>query len=203
MEPSGTYYKVVSLLLQYPEAELAGELRGLADAVEAGGPAGGREAVRSFLGAFAEADPIGWQERYTAVFDLSPPTGLHMAYHAWGDGEKRAGALAELATLYRDAGFETVDGALPDELPLILEFLSERPRFAEAGPIRRCLAALETLVERLAGVWPPYGGLLKPLADAFAMPPEGAGRTSNPAERRFRPEGGAGDPPPGRPRRSS
>jgi nitrate reductase delta subunit len=103
------------------------------------------------------------QERYTAVFDIDPATTLNMTYHAFGDNEKRAAALAHLQHNYEQAGWERITGELPDYLPMMLEFLSICAHPEHAEPVWQCLQGMQPLVARLEKKAPVYAALLQPI----------------------------------------
>jgi nitrate reductase molybdenum cofactor assembly chaperone len=115
---------VLSVLLHYPDEELFNRLDEVASAADQLGSAEIESAIRAFINALNTQSLIQIQERYTAVFDIDPATTLNMTYHAFGDNEKRAAALAHLQHHYEQAGWERITGELPDYLPMMLEFLS-------------------------------------------------------------------------------
>jgi nitrate reductase delta subunit len=166
-----TILKALSLCLSFPEPELtaaAAEVRtALAPAAE--------PRVCAFLEQLAVRPLLELQEHYTAVFDLNPATSLNLTYHLMGDREERGSALAGLAGLYRQAGYEPVAGELPDYLPLVLEFLAESPG-AEGDPLLcRCLAGLPAVAGALRRSASPYAGLVDVLCELF---PAEAGSTA-------------------------
>ncbi len=115
--------QVLSVLLHYPDEDL---LNGLAEieSLAANLPLSEtKPAIQAFIGELKTQPLIRVQERYTAVFDMDPATTLNITYHAFGDNEKRAAALANLQHNYAQAGWIRVTGELPDYLPLMLEFL--------------------------------------------------------------------------------
>ena len=65
------------------------------------------------------------REEHVAIFDMDSKCSLSLAWHRYGDDPRLGRALAGLNELYRDAGFEPVQGLLPDYLPLVLEFGKE------------------------------------------------------------------------------
>lgn len=168
MPHTRTYCKLVSLLLQYPDDNYLRELPEIVAATEQLPRGQERAAIEAFLADLKEHSILHLQERYTAAFDLSPSTTLNMTYHHWGDGEKRAAALVALHRIYRDAGYDIDSGELPDYLPLVLEFLATGPDPLRSDPIQRCLANLDTIVDRLRPIAAPYAELLTPLAAAFS-----------------------------------
>jgi nitrate reductase delta subunit len=169
MQDASTYFKILSLLLQYPDAAYIRALPELTAAAGRLAPGPERAGIYSFLADVTARDVIQLQERYTAAFDLNPSTTLNMSYHRWGDGEKRAAALTRLQSRYRNAGYESVSAELPDYLPLMLEFMATVPGADHSVTIRQCLEGLDPMLERLGRIAPPYAQLLQPLAASFRM----------------------------------
>ncbi len=155
--------QVLSVVLHYPDEELFSRLDEIGSFAERLLSAEIQSAVQAYLHYLRAHAPIHVQERYTAVFDMNPATTLNVTYHAFGDNEKRAGALARLQHTYAQAGWERISGELPDYLPLMLEFLSICPHPAHTAPVWRCLQGLSPLVERLEKIEPIYAGLLRPI----------------------------------------
>ena len=85
---------------------------------------------------------------------------MNMTYHAFGDNEKRAAALAHLQHNYEQAGWQRITGELPDYLPLMLEFLSICPDPKHTAPVWQCLRGMQPLVERLEKKEPIYACLV-------------------------------------------
>jgi len=167
MQDKSIYFKVVSLLLQYPDEAYIGalpELKSVVDEIHRGQC---RAAIEAFIADVEIRSVLQLQERYTAIFDMSPSTTLNITYHLWGDGEKRARLLTRLQQMYAFAGFERTTAELPDFLPLMLEFMAAVPEARMSETIAQCVKGLETVVDRLREIAPPYAALLSPLADIF------------------------------------
>ncbi len=117
-------FKILSLLLRYPDrefAEMAGEIGEAAEEIFEGDDF---RRIGGFLNAISKKTLLELQERYCSAFDLNPSTCLNLAYHKHGDGKERGIALARLREEYESSGHETATSELPDFLPLVLEFLS-------------------------------------------------------------------------------
>jgi nitrate reductase delta subunit len=151
---------VVSLLLQYPDAETARAGREQAAALgrARSGPAA---AARGFVRA-TEGVPLSeLQRRYVETFDFDARASLHLTYHLYGDQRRRGEALIELKRRYAEHGLVLEDGCeLPDYLPVLLEFAELAP----GGAGRRLLAELREPLElvrgRLHELDSPYAALL-------------------------------------------
>ena len=89
-------------------------------------------------------------------------------------GRSPAWALAGLNELYRDAGFEPVQGLLPDYLPLVLEFFSAAPDWAR-------VVLLDGFGKELIGVYAAlearhpdssYVSLFRPIVAVLGLVPD-------------------------------
>ena len=172
MQEESKYFKIMSLLLQYPDEMYLELMAELASEVGQLQPSREKASIEAFLKDVKSHENIQLQERYTATFDLNPSTTLNMTYHKWGDGEKRAAAMRQLSRLYIDAGFEINNGELPDYLPLVLEFIATVPEAQRSEIIQQSLEALKTVVDRLRKISVPFAELLEPLAALFSSSKE-------------------------------
>jgi nitrate reductase delta subunit len=163
MQDERRYFKLVSLLLQYPDEAWFGALPELKSVVDAMPEGRRKTAIEAFIADLEGHSALEVQTQYTALFDMSPSTTLNVTYHLWGDGEKRARLLSRLQQTYTRAGFERTSSELPDFLPMMLEFMAAVPRVEWSEPIQKSLETLDTLIDRLKPVAAPYSGLLEPL----------------------------------------
>lgn len=119
-------YKILSLLLSYPNQELQrflpeaeGELQEEAllseDKI--------RE-IAEFCRGFVNTDLTDWQAEYVQLFDYSRSVSLHFFEHVKGDSKDRGQAMVDLMEFYRENGMKLTSGELPDYIPAFLEFLS-------------------------------------------------------------------------------
>jgi nitrate reductase molybdenum cofactor assembly chaperone NarJ/NarW len=155
--------QVLSVLLHYPDEDLLNGLEEI-ESLAANLPLSETtSAIQVFISELKTQSLIGVQKRYTAVFDMDPATTLNITYHAFGDNEKRAAALAYLQHNYEQAGWERVTGELPDYLPLMLEFLAVCAHPGHAAPVWQCLQGMPPLVARLEKEAPVYAALLQPI----------------------------------------
>ncbi len=156
--------QVLSVLLHYPDQDLLNGLDEIESFVAHLPLSETKPAIQAFINDLKTQPLIGVQERYTAVFDMDPATTLNITYHAFGDNEKRAAALAYLQHNYEQAGWTRVTGELPDYLPLMLEFLSVCADPRHAQPVWQCLQTMPPLIARLEEKAPIYAALLQPIA---------------------------------------
>jgi nitrate reductase delta subunit len=156
-------YKLLSILLRYPDdvvlihrEEVAGAVHELPDSAE-------KQAMEDFLEHWLGADAHRLQAEYTATFDFRGRGNLYLSYYTYGDQRLRGQALAEIKQVYEAAGYELESTELPDHLPLVLEFAAAEP---EAGG--RLLAgfrgAIELIHRSLGRDESPYAPLVEALA---------------------------------------
>jgi nitrate reductase molybdenum cofactor assembly chaperone NarJ/NarW len=117
-------FKVLSMLLNYPEERLIEARQELGDVVNEFSNSIVKLKCSDFLAYLDETPLLKLQEEYTRLFDFNPATCLNLTFHECGESKGRGFALANLSRLYKDAGYELATGELPDYLPLVLEFLS-------------------------------------------------------------------------------
>jgi len=157
--------RLLSLLLHYPDDDLLGHLEDIEAMAQTRccGPV--KTAVDAFVGYLKAHSSIRLQENYTAAFDMNPSTTLNLTYHAYGDNEKRAAAMARLKQIYEACGWQPTTGELPDYLPLMLEFLSVCPNSQYIDLIWEPFCGLKDYLARLGQSAPAYAALLQPLVD--------------------------------------
>ena len=161
--------KLISCLLHYPDESLLRWLPAFKQILNEIESVSARNRYDQILSYFEQIPLIQLQEQYTETFDLSPSNCMNLTYHRWGDTEKRGPALAHLEDIYLTAGFERISSELPDFLPLILEFISERPHVANSEIIPLYGTVVEELAERLGQTGNPYSLLFEQLIDIFGL----------------------------------
>lgn len=145
--------KALSLILSYPTRELQAATPEIGGVLAADGrlTAAARRALRPLVGALGGDDIYDLEERYVALFDRSRTLSLNLFEHVHGESRDRGGAMVSLLETYRAGGFEPATTELPDHLPVLLEFLANRPD-AEAREVladaAHIFAALEKRLER-------------------------------------------------------
>lgn len=125
--------KALGALLTYPTTELQAaspEIRAVVVA-EPLFPETDAAGLHKLIDEIAARDILDLQERYVALFDRGRATSLNLFEHVHGESRERGPAMVDLMKVYENAGFSLASSELPDYLPLILEFLSQRP-FTEA-----------------------------------------------------------------------
>jgi nitrate reductase delta subunit len=131
-------FKAFSALLSYPSAEMREALPEIAAVIEASALVAPREreGLAQLIAEIGEGELLAAEERYVDLFDRGRALSLHLFEHLHGDGRDRGAAMVELKQLYEAAGFELASSELPDYLPVVLEYLSQR----DMGEAREMLA---------------------------------------------------------------
>ena len=153
-------YKLLSVLLRYPDQRLVDAYDELATAVDALPRSPQRDSLSRFLAYLAANSQSELERRYVETFDLRRRSGLYLSYYLHGDTRKRGMALLRLKRLYAAAGLELTSGELPDYLPMILEFAALAPDDAGETLLREHRAAIELLRAGLRDADSPYAELL-------------------------------------------
>ncbi len=126
-----SHWRLLSLLLEYPDGELLGCAAELREAARELPRSPAREAILAFLERREAIGPAAAQLEYVETFDFAKRCTLYLSFHAYGDRRQRGMAMLRLKRAYRAAGFELAEGALPDHLPAILEFAHLVPEAGE------------------------------------------------------------------------
>lgn len=158
--------KLIGVLLDYPQDALwehGAEL--LAAAGDSGLPPARRRQLTEFVQALLDADPLDAQERWLLLFDRGRSMSLLLFEHIHGESRDRGQAMVDLTEAYRRNGFELSARELPDFLPLLLEYLNQRPP-AEARDWLQHLSHIIGLLAARAGEREsPYALLLEILVE--------------------------------------
>ncbi|GGY35279.1 nitrate reductase molybdenum cofactor assembly chaperone [Pseudoduganella albidiflava] len=163
------HYQMLSLLLQYPEAELVGALREI-EAVLAQRPAW-RERLQPLLAWLGTTPLIELQQDYVATFDRNPGHSLHLFEHVHGESRDRGQAMVDLIEEYRRHGLDMACDELPDYVPLFLEFLGQLPDQDAARLLGDAVDVLAHLGSKLSASGSPYGVALVLLVEVSPVAP--------------------------------
>lgn len=120
--------KLVGVLLDYPQDELwrhGEELLAAAD--DPGLPKHRRADLARFVRGLLDTDPLVAQDQWLSTFDRGRAMSLLLFEHIHGESRDRGQAMVDLIEAYRKNGFELSAKELPDYLPLLLEYLAQRP----------------------------------------------------------------------------
>lgn len=120
--------KLIGVLLDYPRDALwehGEEL--LAAAQDDALPPARRMALVQYVRDLLATEPLEAQERWLALFDRGRSMSLLLFEHIHGESRDRGQAMVDLIEAYRRNGYELSARELPDYLPLLLEYLGQRP----------------------------------------------------------------------------
>jgi nitrate reductase molybdenum cofactor assembly chaperone NarJ/NarW len=160
-------YKLLSVLLRYPDSVLVEAREELAAEVSAlpKGPA--KRSLVEFCRYLERSGAVELTQAYVETFDLRRRTSLYLSYYLHGDTRKRGMALLQLRRLYRAAGLEPATGELPDYLPLMLEFAALAPDGFGETLLTEHRPSLELLRSGLGDADSPYAYLLDALTESL------------------------------------
>jgi len=135
------FYKLLSKLLDYPDAALVAALPDLRGEIKRGFEAAEWLVLDRFLNHLASLNLTELQAAYVQTFDLTPEHALHLTHHLFGDDKNRGPALIDLTDSTRNTAWRCgpimgwqitgrkrrirrrgASNELPDYLPLVLEF---------------------------------------------------------------------------------
>ncbi len=173
-------FKVISLLLMYPESDWLAALPELEDALtdeaEFNGDAAKRMAPLFAL--LRQSKLIELQENYVATFDRNPSHSLHLFEHIHGESRDRGSAMIDLLEEYWKYDFDASSSELPDYVPLFLEFLSLLPLDEALELLGDAVHVLAAIGRKLDANGSPYASAFQVLealspvaAQALAEPP--------------------------------
>jgi nitrate reductase delta subunit len=160
-------YKLLSVLLRYPDAALVEARDEVREAIEALPDTATRRSLVEFGRYLDGAGAAELAQAYVETFDLHRRTSLYLTYYVHGDTRKRGMALLRLKRLYAAAGLEPATGELPDYLPLMLEFAALAPDGLGETLLREHRPSLELLRRGLDEAESPYAHLLEALTSTL------------------------------------
>ncbi|MHB9864203.1 nitrate reductase molybdenum cofactor assembly chaperone [Streptomyces sp. YIM S03343] len=155
--------RLISLLLQYPDAELVAGREQLAAALAELPASEAASELAEFTGWFGAQEPEDLERHYVETFDLRRKSSLYLTYYLHGDTRRRGMALLTLAQRYRAAGWDVDGGELPDHLPVVLEFAALSGPGKGEAPLRQHRRGLELIHHALTDAGSPYRHLLAAL----------------------------------------
>lgn len=169
-------FKALSALLSYPTAGLQAAIPEIAVALDAEAllPKAALSALAPLLVGLHTGGLIDAQERYVFLFDRSRSLSLNLFEHVHGDSRDRGGAMVDLLETYRGNGFELESAELPDHLPVLLEYLSQRPLAEARAMLGETAHILGALAERLERRGSPYRAVFTALCALAASPADAA-----------------------------
>jgi nitrate reductase delta subunit len=158
--------KLVGVLLDYPQDALWEHRDELLAAAAAPGlsPPRRRELV-AFVQRLLDTDPLVAQDDWLSLFDRGRSMSLLLFEHIHGESRDRGQAMVDLIEAYRKNGFELASRELPDYLPLLLEYLSQRPQDEARDWLHHVSHIVGLLAARAGERNSPYALLLEVLVE--------------------------------------
>ncbi|TJY56246.1 nitrate reductase molybdenum cofactor assembly chaperone [Sinimarinibacterium sp. CAU 1509] len=158
--------KLIGVLLDYPAEALWEHREELLEAAgdEVLAPARSLQ-LSEFVRELLELDPMAAQERWLGLFDRGRHMSLLLFEHVHGESRDRGQAMVDLIATYRSSGFELAARELPDYLPLVLEYLSQRPLAEARDWLQHTSHILKLLAARAAERRSPYAVLFEALVE--------------------------------------
>jgi len=144
--------RVLARLMAYPEQALLDAVPQMIKVIRAENwlPESLSERLETFMHDMAARPLIELQEAYVLLFDRGRALSLHLFEHVHGESRDRGQAMVDLLELYRANGLELDARELPDYLPLMLEYLSTRPRDEAKELLGDAMGVIVLLGARLA-----------------------------------------------------
>lgn len=141
-------YKILSLLLDYPDEALYDALKVMPKELAKEGLLDEemQKEMTTFIDACSALSLPDWQMIYVGMFDCSKSINLYLFDHIYGDSKERGQAMVNLKEMYEKAGLKMVANELPDYLPLFLEYISLKGSRYEAVKL---LNDIKPILEKL------------------------------------------------------
>lgn len=156
-------FKVLSLLLSYPQAEWLQELDVLEEALDDEKVHNGK-AGKKMAGLFEmlrSESQLDLEQNYVATFDRNPSHSLHLFEHIHGESRDRGMAMVNLIAEYRKHGLDMAADELPDYVPLFLEYLSQLPDSEACAMLGETIDVMALIGRKLKGNNSPYSVVFK------------------------------------------
>ena len=158
--------KLVGVLLDYPQDALWQHGDELLAAVDATGlPAARRMQLETFFRELLQTEALEAQDRWLQTFDRGRAMSLLLFEHIHGESRDRGQAMVDLIEAYRKNGYELAAKELPDYLPLVLEYLSQRPQEEARDWLHHVSHIVGLLAARAGERQSPYTLLLEVLVE--------------------------------------
>ncbi len=166
-------YKILSLLLEYPEEALITHIPEIRQWVQTSPELDAQEMqkMNDFLDYLEDHDLLALQANYVSTFDMNAAHSLHLTHHLFGDDKNRGPALIDLGELYKDYGVQIADGVneLPDYLPLILEFAAYLDSNEATVFLSDANKVFQILTDNLREAESPYAALISIIAKRASL----------------------------------
>ncbi|MYK30790.1 MAG: nitrate reductase molybdenum cofactor assembly chaperone [Boseongicola sp. SB0670_bin_30] len=159
--------KSLSLVLSYPTQDLKAAMQEVGGILDSDHRLSGRTrgSLRLLVQEVRSRDIYDLEEQYVGLFDRSRTLSLNLFEHVHGESRDRGGAMVSLLETYRAGGFDLATKELPDHLPVVLEFLSMRPRVEAQEVLADAAHIMEALNIRHSRRKSPFCGVFSALLE--------------------------------------
>ena len=158
-------YKLLSVLLEYPKAEVCEHWDDLASDISASHDISevDKKSLLKFIAWSRSLSLTALQQEYVKTFDLTPSNALYLTHHLFEEQDRERGMiLVELSEFFQAEGFEISNGELPDYLPLVLEYVSTLEDKLSAQVFLKNSADVSAIIaQNLENIGSPYAPLLR------------------------------------------
>ncbi|MGH7057816.1 MAG: nitrate reductase molybdenum cofactor assembly chaperone, partial [Acetobacteraceae bacterium] len=134
-------------------------------------PPADRDALMALIDEIAACDPLEAEERYVELFDRGRGTCLNLFEHLHGEARDRGQAMVELKQMYERGGFMLTSKELPDHLPVVLEYLSQRDKAEVADVLGDCAHIVRSIGEALLKRDSRYAAVMQAVLRIAGEPP--------------------------------
>ncbi len=171
-------FKAFSALLSYPTADVRAALPDIADIVRTSPllPEEQREDVLRLIYDLQRDDLQTTEETYVDLFDRGRALSLNLFEHLHGDSRDRGTAMVDLKQMYEQGGFELNTPELPDFLPVVLEYLSQRDMDEARDWLGDCAHILRNIAKGMIARQSDYAAVLQALLVIAREKPVEAGK---------------------------
>lgn len=167
-------YKILSLCLSYPNADLQAFLSDIEKELQKEALLSSQKIkdLCSFVSHFKNMDLTDWQAQYVQLFDYSRSASLHLFEHIKSDSKDRGQAMVNLLEFYKENGLELSVNELPDYLPVFLEFLSTQKTQKAAELLSEPIQIIDRVKEALSEKQNPYSQIFSAIISLSAKQPD-------------------------------
>ena len=166
-------YKILSLLLSYPNEELQKFLLEVEKELREESLLHENRIndISKFCERFNQLDLTNWQGEYVQLFDYSRSVSLHIFEHIQGDSRDRGQAMVNLMEFYKEKGMHLTAKELPDYIPAFLEFLSTQSISKSSELLGETVNIMDKINEALSEGENLYSSIFKAIISLSAKQP--------------------------------
>ena len=167
-------YKILSLCLSYPNADLQLFLSEVENELQKEALLSNQKIkdVCSFVNHFKNMNLTDWQALYVQLFDYSRSASLHLFEHIKSDSKDRGQAMVNLLEFYKENGLELSANELPDYLPVFLEFLSTQQTKEAAELLSEPIHIIDRVNKALSEKQNPYSHIFSAIISLSTKQPD-------------------------------